>query len=129
METAAFDAELGSRRLVGLFAKTRQSFKPIHRPASPLSALPLDAFRRQSCRLLETGHQPRWLERQIREDGPRPHGGRLVFKDQFTDEVRTVSQTDRDWFLSLNTKLIIGSVQLESGTQRTVDSEFIGAVG
>ena len=35
MEVPAFDAELGSRRLVGLFAKPRQSFKPIYRPRLP----------------------------------------------------------------------------------------------
>ena len=37
-----------------------------------LSALLLDAFRRQPRRLFETGHQPRWFERQARYDGPRP---------------------------------------------------------
>jgi hypothetical protein len=37
-----------------------------------LSALLLDAFRRQSRGLFETGHQPRWFERQARYDGPRP---------------------------------------------------------
>src|SRR5271165_4198640 len=35
-------------------------------------AMTLDAFRRQSRRLLETGHQPRRLKRQTRYDGPRP---------------------------------------------------------
>jgi hypothetical protein len=48
------DFELRLRFLVRPFAKTRQSLKPIHPPASPSSTLLLDAVHRQSRRLLET---------------------------------------------------------------------------
>ena len=34
MKMAGFDLELGSRRRVGLFAKARQSFEPVHWPSS-----------------------------------------------------------------------------------------------
>jgi hypothetical protein len=46
MKMSAFDFQLRSRRGVGLFAKTRQSFKPVQLPSSTLSGLLPDAFRR-----------------------------------------------------------------------------------
>ena len=64
-------SELCSRRLIGLFAKTRQSFKPIHRPRLPPVSFadrcfPMPISRPPALRSL------RWRERAINSAAPLP---------------------------------------------------------